>query len=128
MQFEQGSNRTFKVNVETTETKCLSAEGIEGDSELWHKRSGHLKFKSLGHPSSKKLVHGIPKIVKPEKSCEICMKGKQPILPFASEVAPRETHALRVVNYDVCGPFEVPSLGGNKYFVSFKDDFTRMTG
>ena len=34
MQSEQGSNRTFKVNVETTETKCLSAEGSKGDSKL----------------------------------------------------------------------------------------------
>ena len=27
----------------------------------------------------------------------------------------------------MCGPFPVPSLGGNKYFVSFVDEFTRMT-
>ena len=26
---------------------------------------------------------------------------------------------------DVCGPFEVKSLGGNNYFVSFIDEFTR---
>ena len=55
------------------------------------------------------------------------MKGKQPKLPFASEVAPRVKHALGVVYSDVCGPFPVSSLGGNKYFVSFVDEFTRMT-
>lgn len=26
----------------------------------------------------------------------------------------------------ICGPFEVPSLGGSKYFISFIDEFTRM--
>jgi transposase InsO family protein len=26
----------------------------------------------------------------------------------------------------VCGPFEVSSLGGNKYFISFVDEFSRM--
>lgn len=40
---------------------------------------------------------------------------------------PRATHDLGVVHYDVCGPFEVTSVGGNKYFVSFVDEFTRMT-
>lgn len=30
------------------------------------------------------------------------------------------------VHSDVCGPFEVPSLGGNKYSVSFIDEYTRM--
>ena len=55
MNFEKGSNRTFKVNVETAEAECLSAEGAKGDSKLWHKRLGHLNYISLGHLSSKKL-------------------------------------------------------------------------
>lgn len=55
--------------METFETKCLSAEGAEGDSELWHKRLGHLNFRNLGHLNSKKLVYGIPKILKFKKSC-----------------------------------------------------------
>ena len=86
------------MNVETTETKCLSAEGAEGDSELWHKSLRHINFKTLRHMSSKKLVHGLPKVVN-EKSCEICMKGKQPIFLFASEVAPRAKHGLGVVHF-----------------------------
>lgn len=103
MKSEQGSNRTFKVNVETAETKCLSAKDDEDENELWHRRLGHLNFRSLGHLKSKKLVYGIPKIMKPKKSYEICMKGKQPRLSFASEVAPRAKYALGVVYYDVCG-------------------------
>ena len=54
------------------------------------------------------------------------MRGKQPRLSFASEMPPRAKHALCVVHSDVCGPFSVPSLGGNKYFVPFVDEFTRM--
>lgn len=113
--------------METTETKCLSVEGAKGDSELWHKRLGHVNFISLGHLSSKKLVYDISKIVKPWKSCEMCLNGKQPRLPFASEVASRVKHDLEVVCSDVCGPFEVLSLEGNKYFGSFVDKLTRMT-
>ena len=127
MESEQGRNRTFKVNVKTADSECLSATSVEKDSELWHRRFGHLNFRSLGHLKSKNLVHGIPTIKKPEKSCKVCMEGKQPRLSFASEVAPRAKHALRVVHYDVCGPFPVASIGGNKYFVSFVDEFTRMT-
>ncbi|XP_050902741.1 uncharacterized protein LOC127115177 [Lathyrus oleraceus] len=54
------------------------------------------------------------------------MGEKQPRLPFASEVDPREKHALGVVHSNVCRPFLEPSLGGNKYFVAFVDEFTRM--
>ena len=53
MHYEQGSNKTFKVNMEIVETKCLSAEVTEGDSKLWHMRLGNLNFRSLWHLSSK---------------------------------------------------------------------------
>lgn len=105
--------------VATTDTQCLSARSIEGESELWKKRLGHMNYKSLGHMSSKNLVHEIPKIVALEKSCHICMRGKRPRFSFSSEMPPRATHALGVVNSNVCGPFEEPSLERNKYFVSF---------
>ena len=44
MKSEQGSNRTFKMNVETAEATCLSAEGAEADSKLWNKRLGALEL------------------------------------------------------------------------------------
>lgn len=41
-------------------------------------------------------------------------------------MAKRAADVLEVVYSDVCCPFEVPSLGGNKYFISFIDEFSRM--
>ena len=38
----------------------------------------------------------------------------------------RASSVLGVMHFDVCGPFEVPSLGGNKYFTSFVDEHSRM--
>lgn len=33
---------------------------------------------------------------------------------------------LEVVHSDVCGPFEDHTIGGNKYFVSFADDYSQI--
>lgn len=82
MQYELGRKKTFKVNVVTTDTQCLNARSTEGESELWHKRLRHMNYRSLGHLSLNNLVHEIPKIVAPEKSCDICMRGKQPRFPI----------------------------------------------
>jgi hypothetical protein len=117
MESEQGRNTKFKVNVKTADFECLSATSGVKESELWHKRFGHLNFRNLGHLNSKKLVRGIPAIKKLEKSCNVCMRGKQPRLPFSSKMPPRVKHALGVVHYDVCVPFPIPSLGRNKYCV-----------
>jgi hypothetical protein len=34
---------------------------------------------------------------------------------------------LELVHTDVCGPIKAASLGGSKYFVTFIDDYSRMT-
>jgi hypothetical protein len=69
------------------------------------------------------MVSGLPIIKVPEK---VCMMGKQTRNSFKSEVPSRARNQLEVIHFDVCGPFEVSSLGGNKYFISFVDEFSRM--
>lgn len=114
IQSKLGRNKTFKVNVAITDTQCLSARSTEEESELWHKRLRHLNYRSLRNFSSKNLVHRISKIMALEMLCDVCMKDKQPRLPFSSEMPSRVTHALGSVHFDTCGPFEVHSLVGNK--------------
>ena len=43
-----------------------------------------------------------------------------------SEAPKRASTTLQVIHFEICGPFEVASLGGNKYFITFVDEFTRM--
>lgn len=88
-------------------------------------RYGHLNFRSLTQLSEKEMVTGIPKIDIAEGSCETCLK-EETRLPFSSDVPIRERSTLKVYS-DICGPLEVPTLGGNKYFITFVDEFTRMT-
>lgn len=38
----------------------------------------------------------------------------------------RAADLLGVIHSDVCGPFEDPTLGGNKYFVTFVNEYSRM--
>jgi len=54
------------------------------------------------------------------------VKSKQSRLPFVSDAPKRASEALQVVHSDICGPFEVPSLGDSKYFITFVDEFTKM--
>ncbi|KAK2429544.1 hypothetical protein QL285_027973 [Trifolium repens] len=105
---------------------CMTTTVSEDAEEVWNKRYGHLNFRSLSDLNSKNLVHGLPKISVKNSICEVCVKSKQSISPFVSEAPKRATVALQVVHSDICGPFEVPSLGGSKYFITFVDEYTRM--
>ncbi|WVY90763.1 hypothetical protein V8G54_036277 [Vigna mungo] len=118
-------NRTFKVNLDAAAIQCLSAMNKEEERWTWHYRFGHLNFKSLRDLNSRGLVLGVPLIDAPTKICEGCAIGKQSRSKFKSFAPKRAKQPLEVVHSDVCGPFDVPSLGGNKYFLIFVDEWTR---
>ena len=71
------------------------------------------------------MVYGLPSIVIPKKICDNCLINKQPRTSFSSYTMSKASDILHIVYLDVCGPFDVPSLGGNRYFVSFVDDLSR---
>ncbi|GAU37126.1 hypothetical protein TSUD_278780 [Trifolium subterraneum] len=54
-----------------------------------------------------------------------CCVAKQTRNSFKNELPMNSTHKLKMVYSDVCGPFEVKSIGGNSYFLTFIDDYTR---
>ncbi|PNX79017.1 putative copia-type protein, partial [Trifolium pratense] len=119
-------NRTYRCKISSVDMMCISTTVIDEVEELWHKRYGHLNFRSLSELNSKELVYGVPKINVKHAICDICIKSKQSRLPFVKEMTKRACVALEVIHSDICGPFEVPSLSGSKYFITFVDEYTRM--
>ncbi|WVZ24094.1 hypothetical protein V8G54_002638 [Vigna mungo] len=119
-------NRTFQVCLDTVENmQCFSA--IENDeSWIWHLRFGHLNFRDLQKLKNKTMVSGMPCISLPMNACKSCLAGKQPRKSFKTRIETRSKECLDVVHADICGPLETPSLAGNRYFVVFVDEFSRM--
>ena len=58
--------------------------------------------------------------------CEIFQQGKQARLPLKNNQAWRATEKLQLIHIDICSPMKTTSLSGNKYFILFIDDNTRM--
>ena len=54
-----------------------------------------------------------------------CILGKHSKLPF-HESNFRASRKLELVHFDLCGPMPTPSANGNKYFMTFVDDYSRM--
>ena len=75
---------------------------------------------------NKQLALGV-KIPKNEKLsfCEGCVEGKMHRHPFNRVGEIRSSEKLQLVHSDVCGPMHTESFGGQKYFVTFIDDFSR---
>lgn len=92
---------------------------------LWHKRLGHLNFDNLVRISKNKKVRGLPQITKPANICEECIKGKQTRVSFKTKEY-LSKRPLELVHTDLCGPTKTASLNGERYFMLFIDDYSRM--
>ncbi|CAH9139773.1 unnamed protein product [Cuscuta epithymum] len=100
---------------------------VIGDkSILWHNRLGHMSNKGLdilhknGHFGSDKLS--------PIEFCESCVLGKQHRVSFPISTFPNQSKCVDILEYlhaDVWGPSSVPTQGGNQYFLSIIDDYSR---
>ena len=99
-------------NDELHAIKCTSLE-------LWLE---HMSEKGLQVLARKSLIP----LAKNESlsSCDYCLVGKQYKVSF-SRRSKKKLEKLKLVYYDVCGPMNVKTLGGNGYFVTFNDDATK---
>ena len=109
--------------VTGTTTISKSIDDDEADnSKLWHMRLGH-----AGEQALQGLVkQGLLKGAKTGKHgfCEHCVFGKQTRVKFGTAVH-NTKGILDYVHTDVWGPSKNESLGGNRWFVTFIDDFSR---
>lgn len=71
------------------------------------------------------MVIGIPSMEMPNKLYEGCLVGNQSRKSFVLTMPMISSYILKVVHSDVCGTFEEHTIGGNKYFVLFVNEFSR---
>ena len=96
------------------------------EADVWHFRLGHASEQCIKNMAHKKLAIGIklPKCAK-LSFCERCIAGKMKRKPFKSVGEIISKRRLQLVHSDVCGPMPTESIGRNKYFVTFIDDYYR---
>lgn len=107
----------FKMKFRRENTaKCMAAISIKD----WHERMAHQNVKHIKEVLTSKNI--VFKDDWDDYVCQGCVFGKQHRVshPINSKVS---TEPLEVVHVDLC-EMNVRSLGGAKYFLLFKDDFT----
>nr|GFA02818.1 ribonuclease H-like domain-containing protein [Tanacetum cinerariifolium] len=71
-------NVDLKNVVSSGDLTCLFAKDTLDESYLWHRRLGHINFKTMNKLVKGNLVRGLPsKIFKNNHTCVACKKGKQ---------------------------------------------------
>lgn len=103
----------------------MFTDGSEAKLKVWHERYGHLNFNDLHKLKTENMVVGLDIPSKIQIiPCEICNRAKIHALPHRVSDT-RAKNILELIHTDICGPMNITSMGGTRYFVTFIDDRTR---
>nr|GEV02574.1 hypothetical protein [Tanacetum cinerariifolium] len=105
---------------------CLVAKASANESELWHRRLGHLNFKTMNNLVRHNLVRGLPsKWFENNHTCAACLKGKQHKAFCKTKLVHSVTKPLHTLHMDLFGPTSVSSLNYKWYCLVVTDEFSR---
>ncbi|GJX13655.1 putative ribonuclease H-like domain-containing protein [Tanacetum coccineum] len=125
-------NNMYSVDMKNIVPKesltCLVAKATLDESMLWHRRLGHVNFKTINKLVKENLVRGLPsKHFENDQTCVACLKGKQHKASCNSKIQNSITHPLFMLHMDLFGPTFMSSVMNKKYCLVVTDDYSRFT-
>ncbi|GJR64322.1 putative ribonuclease H-like domain-containing protein [Tanacetum coccineum] len=125
-------NNMYSVDLKNIVSKrgltCLFAKATSDESKLWHRRLGHLNFKTMNKLVKGNLVRGLPsKLFENDQTCVACQKGKQHRASCKSKTENSISLSLHLLHMDLFGPTFVKSLMKKMYCLVVTDDYSRFT-
>ncbi|GJX98587.1 putative ribonuclease H-like domain-containing protein, partial [Tanacetum coccineum] len=107
---------------------CLFAKATLDESNLWHRRLGHINFKTINKLVKGNLVRGLPsKIFENNHTCVACQKGKQHKASCKTKTVSSISQPLQMLHMDLFGPTFVKSLMKKMYCLVVTDDYSRFS-
>ncbi|GKD00913.1 putative ribonuclease H-like domain-containing protein, partial [Tanacetum coccineum] len=107
---------------------CLFAKATIDESNLWHRRLGHINFKTMNKLVRGNLVRGLPsKLFENDHTCLACQKGKQHKASCKTKLVSSISQLLQMLHMDLFGPTSVRSINHKTYCLVVTDDFSRFS-
>ncbi|GJT82125.1 putative ribonuclease H-like domain-containing protein [Tanacetum coccineum] len=125
-------NNMYSVDLKNIVPKggltCLFAKATSDESKLWHRRLGHLNFKTINKLVKGNLVRGLPsKLFENDQTYVACQKGKQHRASCKSKTENSISLPLHLLHMDLFGPTFVKILKKKMYYLVVTDDYSRFT-
>nr|GEU42846.1 putative ribonuclease H-like domain-containing protein [Tanacetum cinerariifolium] len=121
-------NLNLKNIIPSGDLTCLFAKATIDESHLWHRRLGHINFKTINKLVKGNLVRGLPsKVFENNNTCVACKKGKQHRASCKTKPVIFVDQPLYRLYMDLFGPTFVKSLNKKSYCLVITDDYSRFT-
>lgn len=122
-------NGIYEVNLDNSLndnsmflTSTKRAKHDLDSSYLWHCRLAHINKKRISQLQKSGLLKTNENVS--FDICESCLSGKMTKAPFLGS-SERAKDLLGMIHTDVCGPFRTATMNGERFFITFTDDYSR---
>nr|GEW70051.1 ribonuclease H-like domain-containing protein [Tanacetum cinerariifolium] len=121
-------NVDLKNIVPFGDLTCIFAKATFDESNLWHRRPGHINFKTINKLVKGNLVRGLPsKVFENDHTCVACKKGKQHKASCKTKPVSPVNQPLQRLHMDLFRPTFVKSLNKKSYCLVVTYDYSRFT-
>lgn len=111
----------FCMNFKVKMPVCNIAQDIS--LKLWHERLGHINIQTIKNTEKSAAVEGLQTAkLNSDFVCETCILAKQNCRPHVARKLQKSFKPGEKIHSDVCGPTDVKSPNGTRYFLLFKDE------
>nr|GEU41550.1 putative ribonuclease H-like domain-containing protein [Tanacetum cinerariifolium] len=118
----------LKNIVPSGDLTCLFAKATLDESNIWHRRLGHINFKTMNKLVKGNLVRGLPsKVFENIHTCVAYKKGKQHKASYKTKPVSSISQPLQRLHIDLFRPAFVKSLNKKSYCLVVTDDYSRFT-
>lgn len=96
------------------------------EKERWHRVLGHVNFNNLNNLCNNKLLLDLPEKLESQfMKCATCIQNKMPNKSFDNNRKSAK-EILELIHTDVNGPHATVGNNGERYFVTFIDNFSKL--
>jgi hypothetical protein len=122
---ERTADNCYGLPGLTIDPQIFCNKATIDDSELWHRRLGHLNFSDMLKIASKDIVKDLAKIERIGKGiCGSYQLGKQTRSAHKKTSGIQTSRNLELLHMDLMGPTRTASLGEKRYILVIVDDFS----
>nr|GFA00757.1 putative ribonuclease H-like domain-containing protein [Tanacetum cinerariifolium] len=105
-----------------------AAKATIDESNLWHRRLGHINFKTMNKLVKGNFVRGLPtKVFENDNTCVACKKGKQHRASCKTKPVSSVDQPLYRLHTNLFGPTFIKSMNKKSYCLVVTDDYNRFT-
>nr|GEV67721.1 putative ribonuclease H-like domain-containing protein [Tanacetum cinerariifolium] len=124
-------NNMYNVNlkniVPSVDLTCLFEKATINESNLWHRRLGHINFKTMNKLVKGNLVRGLPtKVFENDNTCLACKKGKKHRASCKTKPVSSVDQPIYKLHMDLFRHTFVKILNKKSYCLVVIDDYSRV--